>query len=865
MTFAPPSSADQVTLLTDWTRLNRPDDLPLAEEALRRMHDELPGASLEAVRFLYSMGCRAEDLPPGLRPWFWDSVTQALVLRGGAKCMWAAPRAHASARGAEADHGLPVDPEHHASHTLFAARHGALPAKEMRAFQEWLTDTLPPEQAYPALLGLVTARAAGGGAPAAGTHSLLARSAEAAGVGEEEQSRALAGVLAASRGTAVPTALFKGAAKVFAGNPPPEECLAAFWELFPPGRWAKNDGGPWLRMLDASRAVDAVVRGDLTPGGGVSGWLQRFVRLHKFAGSGQGVAAQRMPTELYGLLPRLAPRLRAENRPLDTWSSETNHVGIDAALLAACLAEDVPVKIPPRGMPFSFLEGPHLRHLFAHPVLGPRAEHQASRYHHDPQRVVRNAIGLFPDVSEVVPLVRSRAGRLMAETGGAGLPRAADGLRTLDSLLDRAAITALEGVEEDLAAVDPVGPLLRALRCGLPEELGWPAFDAAVAELGGPDAVLRVCPSWPVLTLVGRDRAIAVDHTGRVDELSLPVEGETPVVRYLDGRFLVASQGGGPRSVHWSDRPGEAFVPDRDWDWATASWAEESSTFSMSEWTGYRILPDPPRRRNSGQMTDGTTVWFSEEHPNIRGWHAWTGDGLEEARSLPDFFSGGPGEGLRWEHRLLSLVRLPEGVDSPLGHADGLSGSRIAIATDRPGHYSDDYVIEGADGRRARHHRLIVMGDPCAILRFPGTGVDLVVTEGRDGTRREELCCYSADDDTLQWEVLTAPAPLREWSKGGLPFYPPVGFWHFLELRDPASSRVLREADADQARALLDAHLADGDEGVLRTLDERLPGVGHGPTREGVVRRVADTADLLRRREALVERVRADRAAPESP
>ncbi|MFW5419504.1 hypothetical protein J0910_23080 [Nocardiopsis sp. CNT-189] len=864
MTFTIPGSRAEVCLLTDWARENRPDSLPAAEEALEGMRRGLPGAYHRADGFLRSMEYRAEDLPPELEPWFWDGVVQGLLLTGGPKCLWAAPRAYAKARQAEADHGLPIDAEHHTGQALFMARRGALPAKEVRAFQKWITETLPPERAYPALLELMAARAAGGSAPAANAHGLLAKSAKAAGVGKEEQARDLAGLLAASRGTDVPAALFKGAAKVFAKTRPSGEHLAAFWELFPPGRYAKNDGGAWLHMLDASGAVDTLACGEVTPEGGAAGWLQRFSRLHKHVRSGQGVTAQRMPAELYRILPRLAPRLREEDRPIDTWSSEISYTELDAALLAACLAEDVPVRIPPRGMRFSYLEGPHLSALFAHPVLGPRAERQVSRYHRDPHYTVRtgarSAVGLFPEVPELVPMVRSRAERLIGELGGAGLPRAADSLRTLDSLLDAAAIAALEGVEDDLAAVDPAGPLLRALRSGLPEELGWPAFDAAVAELGGPDAVLRLCPSWPVLTLVGRDRAIAVDHTGRLAELGLPPaeQGRPPVVRYLDGRFLVAGGGGRAWSAYWSDRPGETFVPDREQDREAFDWSLEHSTHVRSEWSGYRILPSPLPYRG-GQMTDGDTVWFGEDGRHSSKWHAWDGEGVEAEPSLPGFFSTDPGDGMRWDYGNLSLVRLPEGVDSPLGHAGGLSGFRVAVAADRPGPYSDDYAIEGADGRRALHHRPRAMGDPWAILRFPGTGTDLVVTEGRDTVRREEVCCYSAEDGTLQWEVLTAPVLLRERSEGGLPFYPPVGFWHFLRPRDPESSRALRGAGPDQARALLEAHLAGGEEGVLRTLDRRLPGVGHGPVRAGVCRAVAAAAELLRRREELVERVRADR------
>lgn len=127
---------------------------------MRRMRQELPSACDKADRFLNVMDYRAEELPPQLRPWFWDSVAQGLVLVGGNKSLWAAPRA----RQAETDHGLAIDTGHHIVQALFMARHGALPAKEVRVLQKWITETLPAERAYSVLLDLITARAAGGAA-----------------------------------------------------------------------------------------------------------------------------------------------------------------------------------------------------------------------------------------------------------------------------------------------------------------------------------------------------------------------------------------------------------------------------------------------------------------------------------------------------------------------------------------------------------------------------------------------------------------------------------------------------------------------------------------------------------------------------
>src|SRR5690606_1556136 len=102
---------------------------------------------------------------------------------------------------------------------------------------------------------------------------------------------------------------------------------------------------------------------------------------------------------------------------------------------------------------------------------------------------------------------------------------------------------------------------------------------------------------------------------------------------------------GHPGSAYWSDRPEETFEQDWKQDWETASWAQEYSASSRSEWSGYRILPNPLRYRWAGRMTDGTTVWFGGERGETVGWYAWTGDSLAEEPSLPGFFSRPPGYG----------------------------------------------------------------------------------------------------------------------------------------------------------------------------------------------------------------------------
>ncbi|MFJ4425615.1 hypothetical protein [Streptomyces bobili] len=135
----------------------------------------------------------------------------------------------------------------------------------------------------------------------------------------------------------------------------------------------------------------------------------------------------------------------------------------------------------------------------------------------------------------------------------------------LTTLLDRPTAMVLEGVEEALAALDLTGPLARALRSGLPEELCWPALEEVLEGFDAHDA-LRVTCTWPVLTVYGDDRAVAVDHAGARAScvFRVPVDAVSHAVHFAGGQFLVSwTTDGRARSntlAFWNDRPDEVFA-----------------------------------------------------------------------------------------------------------------------------------------------------------------------------------------------------------------------------------------------------------------------------------------------------------------
>src|SRR6266704_3056340 len=66
-----------------------------------------------------------------------------------------------------------------------------------------------------------------------------------------------------------------------------------------------------------------------------------------------------------------------------------------------------------------------------------------------------------------------------------------------------------------LGSIDVAVPLAATLRGGLLDELGWPALDEAVEELGA-GGQRHWSASWPVLVVWNSSRAIAVGPGGLV-------------------------------------------------------------------------------------------------------------------------------------------------------------------------------------------------------------------------------------------------------------------------------------------------------------------------------------------------------------
>ncbi|MGW4241435.1 hypothetical protein [Nocardia sp. NPDC004722] len=540
MSILPPSDPAHSKLYSEWVRQFDPGMTSSADELVDALianfrKTRKPGA------FVDDVDNRAEDLPESHRPWLLDMVGHWLSANHS---LWdttyrtAAVSAYGRARRIEREHSLPVQVDYHRENTLVFARAGALPVKEVAVHQHWLSSVSSPQDAHREFVRLLLALAEGGSALGADLHRRVRTSAKAAGLDLDEDARVLREVLVACTSRKVPDGLLDGMAKVFAHKHvdftrDTLDDVAPFLDLFPA---TVTDGAALLRLLDTIGAIDAMAVGKLTPRMGLAGWISQFFFMYCYVETGGGIMAQQMPRELFDMIERIAPRLRAAGERVSMARGRFHNVYLDADLADALLAVGVGVDGPDAGkMRFWGAESRRdLIALAADPVLGPQLEGVV----HADNATTSTAIVRLPNNPGIERAVHARIVAVLERIASGGLLEADRALAELDGLLDLPTAQALDGIEEALAALDGAGPLLRTLRAGVPAEFHWPAWEAAIEHLGTPKGVTA---TWPMLTLYNSRRAVVIDPHGIVadTEFTAPRGTHVQAVFYAGGDFLV--------------------------------------------------------------------------------------------------------------------------------------------------------------------------------------------------------------------------------------------------------------------------------------------------------------------------------------
>ncbi|MFD7251666.1 hypothetical protein ACFV9M_19010, partial [Streptomyces sp. NPDC059895] len=792
-------------------------------ERLARQAKSRPGTAKEGFE---ALGVRLGRAVPHFLPTFYEQAARVFLQHENTTY---AAAFFGKAREAERVHALAVDEERQRAVFLEFAFAGALTVKALKEHVKALAARLSPADAWTQFRQLTVERCAAGMPPYASLPQDARGLIKAAGLDRvTEECSLVADLLASPAAVRAPASFwntYRAALVVLAERQP--AVRARLLEIMPAGLGrSTEDDEFWLALLTETRA-DLLLTGDAgataggeDPAAGVdpADWLSRWA-LHRKHGSS---VSDRSPSTL-ALVERMAPRLRARGRAVDLFTGRW-HAGADLDLLDLCVAQGVPLTPPTAGqdvfLPLNrWLEDTRTgrRDLTA---IASDPRHRRLLYvsvgtlsGHRPDPKLLDGLAGHPVLADVLREWLDDAAEEL--TAAAGLPAARsalDRLRPFRTVAARVSPAAVAKVAAHQAA-----PLLgRTLRAGIPDELGWPALEEALARLDaetrrGRDDTLTVEEAWPALILSRRHKAIVVGPQEILLEhdLRLPVEldrWQRPVFRYTDGELLVMWRQDGKQFGYWSARPSEVFPLGGEQlpHWYGSGDAGEPSIPlpGGGRATGGRALHAgdtvvPPGRPVLG---DGTSYWRQGREGRRRVWLEYDpATGTHGRASLPAFLRAGVREGTTLLQQHCAVLPLQPGLEhSPFG----TDGTVLGRWVRREGTGAEARTTAGTpDGRTvslpAGQDR--EQGVPLGALRLPGAEPMVVAVH-------RHIALYTADEaaGALEWGRVT---PLERGGEfaAGTRLVPPVDFWHALRPRDAEASALLRALSDDRAGELLRA------------------------------------------------------------
>ncbi|MFI1417611.1 DNA-binding protein [Streptomyces sp. NPDC020731] len=865
----------------DWVLVHHPSDGHLAMSLVEEMNKVARRArsSPKRARAAYeSIGERLAGSVPHFLPTFYEQAGRVFLAADETAY---ASQMFVNARKAETAHALPFDEARMDAVFLEFALADAMPTKVLSSYAKGLSSRVPAATAFRHLRGLFVRLAAHGLAPSSPGAAELRKLAKAV-AGKDAQAEEIAHLreMLTLPGTLkAPPGWWKAHRQALLELTRREPAVRGTLLGLMPEEWEGEDLSQWLDLLEKSGATaglcDPTLPADVRPSDGTAGWTRRFLDLcraedHSLA-----------PPELAPLVDRMADVLRAE---LHASGGTLPPPLSDVNLLDQLLALRIPVAEPG--------DGGWLR-LSAWAACDTRRDLVALEADHRFRPAFRR--GCPEDdrgnhKETVLILAESPGGRpMLTEWVGevsrmyitAELPafsRYSGPLRTLGWLPGEVLAVAEEAVRDALGT--GIAPALaRALRTGVLDELGWPAWEEALPPCEPEQRAPKVwvVDAWPYLVVLTgtQARVIGAEGTVLTHELRLPPDMTDRLWRvscqYVDGELLVwwDSYSTGTEG-YWSHTPDPSPMPVAGYfQSANEAGGRDADRLLVS-------LPLPGGGRTSGHgvlrrgdtvvrtrrrvIGDGTSYWVWAAHGAEDGQHTWcaydpAGDTVGEP-GTPEWFGGGPATGSE-DHVLQNswLRPAPTAVPGPVcAPVDGLLGWRLTKLADgrlRGEDLAGRSVVVPDDKDAFPRHALQLPGAdrPLAVIRY-WNAVRLL---GPDGTVLAEV-----PEDRTHGRFSAGTALL-----------PPLSHWHLLRPRDPQGSEALRRIDEDTAQALLtgavterprnaekpDEPIGDDQDLVPGLVRKLLPEVGHEALRAGITGIVRYAAEQQRVLDAALARL----------
>ncbi|MFG3510330.1 DNA-binding protein [Streptomyces sp. NPDC047821] len=876
----------------EWVLVHHPEDghhalalVPELENVARRARTK-PKAAMEACQ---EMADRLAASLPHFLPVFHEEAARIFL---AVENPTYAAQLFTRARKSEANHGLTVDEDRLDAAFLEFALAGALPVRVLTSYAKDLEARVPAPRAYERFRRLCVRRTAGGMAPSAQVATALRRLARAAGldplVAEQDYLVELLPLPATLRAAGGWWKTHRAALVALARREP--AVRGTLLGVMPQCDDHNGDetSEMWLEILEESGATAGLVPSDVTPEerspDGTAGWLERF---HQARHTGWG----RRPTLplLLEVVERAADRLRAELA--EPAREEGLRIGVqDVDLLDLLLGLGIPVAAPDEQAAL---------HLEDWSLADERRDLRALAADARFRGAFTRALSGFGDNDNAKTALRrlaeSPGGRpVLAEwvrdvarsTAGGGLPGFPQAVWRLSWLPAEVLVLA----EEDVAAAGAtdLGALLaRTLRGGLFEELAWPAWEEAIAELDPHrnSSDLTVVSAWPHLIVANQRQVRVIDahSTVLVHDLRIPGGHQRSTgFAYVDGALLVAWRPwygrGGQAQGYWHTAPDRVF----DLDTGANAWRLGLQLVGLPLPTGGLTTGEGVLHRGDTALpeerkiiSDGPSywTWYSEQEAasspagedGVRtaaaGWIEYDpATGSTGRRSMPAFLTDalqGHPQGSSLHPDVCWLRPAPAVEGSVLGApVDGLLGWRV-VSVPGQGWQAQDTagrtvtVPEGGDV-------------PLAAVTFPG--------DDRPRSLSVNWQDFRLTDPDGAVTIESRSGAVHTVAGGAALALPPTDHWFCMRPRDRQASLALRKADGDTAGALLaSATRATTDKELPALVTAALPEVTDPVLVQGVVGalRLAlaqrATLDGIVDRLASATRGEAEQQAPRGP
>ncbi|GLW91025.1 hypothetical protein [Actinokineospora globicatena] len=870
--FTAPSSAEPVGVakrsalgFPAWALINDPANaghaLALVKdiERLDRVAKSKAGAAKDGFAELATM---LGGSAPHFLPTFYEEAARIFLRHGNTSF---AATMFGKAREAEQVHDLAVDAERIRAVFLEFAFAGALPAKALTGYAKDLARRYSAEEAYERFRTLCVERVRAGLPPHAGMPEDLRRLAKAAKldlrVEDERVLREVVQAASVARAAAGFWKSYRDALVALAKNDP---AVRARFLAFVPQQKSTLD--LWLGVLTECGATAALTGPpDPTVATTPAAWLAT-VAASRSAGWG---LVPRSPA-LLALAETMVDRLVADGesvRLAGRWREVeldlidlllTNGVPVDSTAewidLSDWLADDTPGRRDLSAIAAS-PRGTALGEAITSCLYSESGEDDIAKP--DTVRQVLAVPGLRHAFRD---WITSRTSDL-----GQTVPGLTEDLAELGLLRVADAFVDVPEAAEAVAGVDVADAVVRTLRAGLFDELGWPALDEAIAGFGGKSTEVGVRgEGWPAL-VVGRAESFAVvgpdgvlaQHTASIPAAQRHQWYDATAASWHDGVLLVIWYGPSSQVAYWSNDPAR-HITLRGFDLYDLFAARASVALpDGGRFTGKRVIHpgDTVIPQPTHAYSDGTAVWSADQYREDGRWLQVDPATGTTARSAPPaFLDEFAVDGARLDLDRSDLrPATPATEASPLGAAGGLHGWRVREEAD------GTWTGEGIDGRRVTA-ALPVRG----LLDLPGTR--LTISEDTSGT-----ALLDAEGRIVATLRFGEHYPTYA---AGTPAVVPLPWWHLLRPRDEAGSAALRAVTKDAVESMLAAGVAaleaaewDGDlkdwddddvnlasytalkrgerDALATAVQEALPGVTHLGLLAGVVSVIRRAAGLV--------------------